>query len=92
MLPELDVFHAHGEEFIHPEWVALHNKDLGFVTPAGQRGLKTNVLVIALIASSSVNIPTLSNTQTQIQYTVIQIELLLAFLCGLLVNYKLMVL
>lgn len=63
MLPELDVFHAHGEEFVHPERVALHDKDLGFVTPAGQRGLKTNMLVITLVPGSSVkSIPTLSNT------------------------------
>lgn len=37
MLPELDVFHADSEQFVHPEWVTLHHKDLVFVTPAGQR-------------------------------------------------------
>lgn len=37
MLPELDVFHADSEQFVHPERVTLHHKDLVFMTPAGQR-------------------------------------------------------
>lgn len=37
MLPELDVFHAHCDQLVHPEGVALHHKDLVFVPPAGQR-------------------------------------------------------
>lgn len=36
MLPELDVFYPHSHQFVHPEGVALHHKDLVFVTPAGQ--------------------------------------------------------
>lgn len=37
MLPELDVFHAHRDQLVHPEGVALHHKDLVFVPPAGQQ-------------------------------------------------------
>lgn len=37
MLPELDVFHAHCDQLVHPEGVALHHKDLVFVPPGGQQ-------------------------------------------------------
>lgn len=38
MLPELDVFHAHSHQLVHPERITLHHKDFIFMTPGGQRG------------------------------------------------------
>lgn len=37
MLPELDVFHAHSDQLVHPERITLHHEDFVFVSPAGQR-------------------------------------------------------
>lgn len=44
MLPELDVFHAHGHQFVHPERIALHHKDLVFMTPADTHELSADQL------------------------------------------------
>lgn len=44
MLPELDVFHADRDQFVHPERVTLHHKDFVFVSPAAQTRLKRSSL------------------------------------------------
>lgn len=33
MLPELDVFHPHSDQFVHSEWITLHHQDFVFVAP-----------------------------------------------------------